>query len=333
MNEQEYATYIRNLSNSVNFWFSTIMVPIGIILNIITILIFLVAKQRHLSILYIALGVYDIICLLNSTFTQLLPALNINISNYSDILLCRLLNVWRKTVAQSPSWVQVIITIDRFRSVVCPSSLQFFKSKMKLTLILISIFFILFMVNTGIWWFYFAQVTVKKIIFDGNSNTSINVTLKSYVCTSSTLTATATDIINVLFRLCIPFVVMLVMNIILTRNLILSKKKISTQNRSFKREYNYTITVIGLNFLFCILNTPWAIWYILNRIELSGVGLQSPIAVASLNLLQSISFSIFYLNNSSSFFLNLIFNKLFRKQLYFLLTKRSLNRDGGSTTF
>lgn len=331
--QQEYANYLQNLSNLVNFWFSAIMVPIGVVLNILTILIFSSAKQGNDSILYIALSVYDILCLFTSTFTQLLPALNINISNYSDIPLCRLFNILRKAIAQSPSWVQVVITIDRFRSVVCPSKLDFFRNKRNLTLILISIIFILIAVNSGYLWFYLTEEVAMPPSFDKNPNKIKNTTARknTSVCFSSVQAQTATDIINVLFRLCLPVVIMFVMNIILTRSLILSKRKFLTPNGSLKREFNYTLTVIGLNLIFCVLNMPWAIWYALNRIQIARVGFQSPIDFASLQLLQSFSFSIFYLNNSSSFLLNLTFNKLFRKQLYLLLTKLSLNRNDQST--
>lgn len=54
---------------------------------------------------------------------------------------------------------------------------------------------------------------------------------------------------------------------------------------------------------FFIFFTPWSIWYVINRVYQETPSLTSPLLSASLNLFQSISFSIAYLNNLSSFFL------------------------------
>lgn len=312
---------VQSLTKFINFYFSIIIIPIGIVLNILTIIIFSTQKNRernisNMNILYIALCVYDILALFNSVlFAQLLPSLDIILINYSDIL-CKLLSLWRKTIIQSPSWIQVLITVDRFRSVVCYNRFTFLKKKSTLIIMLILIFVIFLVVNMDQIWFYTIPVVNFNVVFDASLNQSQNVTTQSLLCTSTSEVSLATDTINVIFRFFVPFFLMLVMNILLSKNVIDSKKKTNHNKiRSFRRECNYTLTVIGLNLIFFLLNLPWAIWYILSHIN----SLQTPNGIISLNFLNGIAYSIFYLNNLSSFFLNLIFNRLFRKQLFNLL--------------
>lgn len=86
-----------------------------------------------------------------------------------------------------------------------------------------------------------------------------------------------------------------------------------------KREYQFTFTVIAMNISFFTLFTPWSIWYIVNRVYQENPANWTPIVSASLSLFQSISFSMAYLNNCSSFFINFICNSHFRNELFSIL--------------
>jgi len=310
-NTQDNIDQINKLINQINFYYSSIVIPIGILLNIVNIIIFSSNKQKNSSnqnILYIGLSIYDILALLNSIlFAQLLPAIGITLTNYSNAA-CVYLSWYRKIVVQAPSWAQMLITFERYTSVVSFNNSNIFKNKLNVVLMLISILILLTTVNLGQAWFY-TSVNIKTLTVKLNSsnqtNKVINESIVSLTCTNSKAVSLATDIINLLFRFLIPIIFMLVMNILLSKNLYESKKRTSGKNRSFKRERRYTIIVIGFNVLFLTLNMPWAVWYVLSHLRSSGVAFQSA----------SIVFSIFYLNNLSSFFLNLCFNKVYRGQL------------------
>lgn len=331
MSEQAYVNNLKNLANSVNYYYSITIVPVGMVLNLLTIFVYSTGKLRkltnNLSVFYIILGVYDILALSNSIlFIQLLPTINIKLFNYSDEL-CKFISLWRRTVIQSPSWIQIIITLDRFRSVVCPSRFGFMKNRLVLILMLASVFFVLMLVNLGHLWFYTVPVKTTVAEFNQTLNKTINKTTTSLLCTSSAHLATATDVMNVLLRSYIPFVIMFTLNIMLTRKFLQSKKNLNTKS-SMKKEYNFTMTVIGMNLTFFTLYTPWSVWYIINQIVINTPGLQSNVLSANLNLFQSFAFSIAYLNNSFSFILNLVFNSLFRGQIFNLVT----NQNQVSTT-
>lgn len=314
--------YYNKLSDQINFYFSTVIIPIGILLNSLTILVFTFGEKSkinvnsNITLLNIGHCTYDTLALLNSIlFSQMLPSIGINVMNYS-LSNCLALNWWRRTIGQATSWLQVVLTFERFVSVVYVNRFTFFKSKFVVIGILFSTFTILGFVNIGQFWFY---IEAKQSV-----NNTANMTANQ-VCTSSNSVALATDLINVFFRFLIPFIVMLTMNILLSRSLFRSKKRTNAKSQqlsnsaSFKRERNYTITIIGFNCVFFVLNIPWAIWYVLSHIQQAGLALQSSLDRAAINLLNSIVFSIFYLNNSSSFILNICFNRWFRQQFLFLI--------------
>jgi hypothetical protein len=312
-------TTLNNLTNTIDFYYSAIVIPIGVVLNLLTIFIYsrsssVTHKNIIINLLYIGLSIYDILALFNSIlFAQLLPSLGIYLVNYSTAT-CIELNWWRKIVVQSPSWVQVIITFERYLSITNANRSRLFKSKRNVVIMLISVFFFLTLVNIGQAWDYIASVTQNQTIYVKNGDKITQLTVSS-VCTNSNTVSLLTDIVNLLFRLLIPFGIMIVLNVLLSKNLYESKKRTAVKNRSFKHERNYTLTVIGFNVLFFILNLPWAVYYILSHVQSYGVVLfDASLDTAILGLMNSIVFSIFYLNNLSSFFLNMIFNTVFRKQ-------------------
>ena len=100
-----------------------------------------------------------------------------------------------------------------------------------------------------------------------------------------------------------------------------------------KKENNFTKTVIFMDLFFFVVYTPWSIWYMFNRVSASTPSFQSPLISAYLNLIQSITFSIAALNNGDSFFLNLTFNTLFRKELLALFNVSSqISRNSNSNS-
>lgn len=323
-------SYFENLTSQINFYYGSIVIPIGIILNLVTITVFCAQSEvaTNLNLIYIGLGIYDILALLNSIlFSQLLPSLGIVFVD-SSRFNCVFFNWWRKVAIQAPSWVQVLLTFERYTSVVLINKLDFFKNKRNVLLALVSIMYILIVVNSSAAWFY-----ISTTVHNGSNSTKYVLIQR---CTSSIVTSFVTDCVNLLFRFVLPFVVMIWLNVMLSRNLYASKRRANginfranfssnsslvIQRKSFRRELNYTITILGFNILFCALNLPWAVWYILVHIEQVGVWFQSRLDTATLNLLNSIFFSIFYINNYSSFVLNICFNRVFRSTFLFLVGK------------
>lgn len=227
-----FANYIQSLSKSVNLYFSATVVPIGIMLNVVTIAIFTskrLNKNTNMGMFYISLAIYDILALFNSIlFIQLLPSLSINLINTSDFC-CKFISLWRRTVIQCPSWMQVLITLDRLRSVCFPNKLKLMEKKSKVLSIIPSIFIVVCVINMTHMGFFKRELFSTTKRFDNQTNITLNQTTITVSCAASSAIVTLTDVMNVLMRSYIPFVVMLSMNIQLTRTFIKSRKKSSRQ--------------------------------------------------------------------------------------------------------
>jgi hypothetical protein len=317
---------MEKLSIAINFYFSSVVVPLGILLNIFALVIFSresLSNKHHMRVMYLSLAIFDTMALTNSIFfIQLLPSLDINLDEYSDFS-CKLVTTWRRTVIQTPSWIQVIITFDRFRLIFLNKKFNFMEKIRNIRLMMFGVFFLLLLINSG-HLAYYLSINNQNDMLSETNQTSVS-------CTATPILLNITDVMNVILRSYLPFLIMLACNILLTRELIRSKKKM-LKSDSFRREYNFTFTVIGMNIFFFILYTPWSVYYILNRIYNSSTPNLSQVIIERINLLRSISFSFAYLNNASVFVVNAIFNKLFRKELFGLFKRSKLNSETALST-
>lgn len=314
-------TDLENISKQLNIYFSGIIVPIGLVLNLITIFIFIrhrLNTKTNMGIFYASLGVYDSLALLNSTlFIQFLPSLDISLPAMSHFA-CHFFSIYRRTAIQTPSWMLVIITFDRFRSVCYPTKLRFMEKREFILKVIISLFFVIFLINIDHGWFYLTIRKTNTAVFDPLNNITINSTLKKQICTASPLLLSITDIKMVFMRSYIPFLFMLILNLKLSRTFLRSKKKIKA-NDYLKKDYSFTTTVLIMNLVFFFLYFPWSVWYAVWTCFKFIPGAMNQQASARLRLVRSIFFSVAYLNNCSSFFVNLFGNLQFRRELMSLM--------------
>ena len=134
----ELIANMNNLSNSINKYFGVSLAPLGIVFNLITILTFsLIRLERRstMTVFFTALCIYDILSLSNLLIIITLPAYGIQLVNTAGIV-CKIMQVLRRTLVSSPSWIQVLITFDRFRMIVCQQKFKFITDKKKLKIIL-----------------------------------------------------------------------------------------------------------------------------------------------------------------------------------------------------
>jgi hypothetical protein len=344
---------LRALGNSINFYFSCTVATTGVILNLFTGFMYLHSKSlrkssRTMSLLYVSLSIYDILALFNSfLFIQLLPSININLS-IINADMCRWTAIWRRTFIQTPSWHLTLITFDRFRSICCPNRFEFMENPKKLFVIIVMQCVIICAINSEHVLFFISEPRVQI-----HNVTNVSIALETHVnrthhnitnnlvrtvtsiigtrsCTATAMLLFVTDILSVSMRSYIPFTLMLALNIALTRRFLKSRKRFQTKSGGLKKEYYFTATVISMNLTFFVLYMPWSLYSIVNRVYQSTPWLLTPYASALLSFLQSITFSIAYLNNLSSFFNNFLFNNIFRKELFKMFNCNSSQNQIGS---
>lgn len=319
---------MENLSKQINIYFSGCVVPIGIIFNLISLIVFIrhrMNTKTNMGIYYSSLAIYDSLALTNSIlFIQFLPSLGINLPSLS-VFGCHFLSIYRRSVIQSPSWMQVIITFDRFRSVCFPTKFIFMEQKRFIIKIVIGLFFIMFLLNMEHGWFFLSRNVVNQTVFDIVTNKTFNRTNLYQTCTASQILLSFTDLKMVFMRSYIPVFIMLFLNIIVSRTFLSSRKKMN-KKESLIKEYTFTRTVILMNVTFFILYLPWSVWYAVNTVFKNTPGAMTKTISAKLSLTQSIFFSIAYLNNCSSFFVNFVFNRHFRNELFNCLKLKNENK-------
>ena len=98
-----------------------------------------------------------------------------------------------------------------------------------------------------------------------------------------------------------------------------------------KRPKNFLISMYVINALFFIFYLPWCISYMM-IVYVNYYTFNTQDSYYDLIYFYNISLPIAYLKNTSTFFVHIIFNKLFRNEfLYILRLKKKVSKSGAVT--
>ena len=116
---------------------------------------------------------------------------------------------------------------------------------------------------------------------------------------------------------------MLILNCLLIRSIIKSKRNIF-KNPSLKRQYKFGKTIMAINICFIIFNMLYAIWspisiFLMDFIIVTQINNKLFDLIAAFGAVIAINYESF------SFFMNFLFNQLFREELYSLFKFRKIN--------
>jgi len=122
-----YIAYLNNASNALTYYFLMIIIPTGILGNLISFYIYTrpsLNRKTNTGFLYAGLCVVNLLSILNYGFITHSNAL----FNYTVTMPCGLANYLRRTVFNAISWMQVLISFDRLMAVLYPR-LKLMKNK------------------------------------------------------------------------------------------------------------------------------------------------------------------------------------------------------------
>ena len=150
-----------------------------------------------------------------------------------------------------------------------------------------------------------------------------NETLNSTVIISKPITdciqlnndiALAQDMIFVLMRIILPFIIMLVCTSILFKYVRVSRKAL-IRRRQFRKEHTFTLVVTITNVWFLICNLGVVVYYFMfYYYKFSGASL--PMVTHYTNLLfGACAIVLSYSFTFSGFFIDMLFNRTFRKEI------------------
>ena len=321
---QQDQYFILNLSmiaNKFSYYSCLTIVNLGLLSNILNIIVCFRKniRKKTMGFYNVAMSTFDIINFVLGYMVNFPPSIgHQNFYLISDIS-CSLLSYIIRICVQMSSWLNVMVSFDRIICILYPSRFKFIENKNKLSLIMLSLFFIICIINVPNAFFsVIVQVTLNPLT---------NQTLATSMACSSTKRITlARDIIAQLMRTLIPVILEAILNTLLVYKIVKEKKSLNI-SRSLAKEYKFAFTIVMLNFTFLFTQTPLLIITIYLTI-LNQQGSATPRILAIVNFSYGVSVLFSSYMFGSLFFINLQFNKIFQNEVknIFHMLKRRKNR-------
>jgi hypothetical protein len=290
---------------------------IGIITNILSFIIFSrkIFQNTIFSTYFRFMIIFDNIALLFPINKLFELNYNIYFSDFNNHL-CKLRYYIIYFVFPISAWILVIVSIDRFLSIVYPNKFIFRKKtvfQLMMCLLVLSINLVYYIPNL----FYYIKVNVK---LDNSTNQSRII----YKCSNPGIPI---EWLNMLLTTILPFIFMFSFTSLTVFMLFKSRKKISTSDSNQvirQKDKIFAFTSIMLNIIFFLINLPIRI---LSISKFYNPNLFNNDSIYQLIL--SLFYLIAYTNSATVFFINITVNSIFRNEF---LKLNSSNRNNLSET-
>jgi hypothetical protein len=207
------------------------------------------------------------------------------------------------------------MTFDRLWSVYLESKLKIKRNKKTVTIFIVSVMCFVFVVNLVNIAIYLQNVVTIVGVFNQTLNRTVFVRINVSSCNQqNSQLVLAQDIIFVIMRIILPFIIMMVCNIILINHIRKSRNRV-IRGRKEKKEHSVTKAVAIMNGSFLTCNIGVVVYYILNYyFKFSGTSL-STVSFYIITLFGTSSILLSYLFTFCQFFIDMMFNKVFRKEI------------------
>jgi hypothetical protein len=325
-----YAASRKYFTNrQISLYFGIFVIPIGIFFNTVSMVVFCSKRLNNKTntgylsaglclVNSMALTVQIIICIYNMTDDSTYTVVSSSNAIAHSAFACRVFGFSEHFFFHIPSIYQMIMSIDVFTTVRHPHQFKWLKTKKGMGTFILSTVFVVFLLNIPHFFYSFNTITNlmigKNKTIVSNRTVWINETHIIDACTMKEGIMFTLDLMHVFIRGIIPFVIMFVMNSITVRHLFVNKKKLGSTVG--KKEYLFAVSVIPMNVAFLILFLPWNFLYYYTHSSLVSNLNEDPDTLGTINFYLVIADSVAYFNNYSPFFFSIIFNNLFRDQVF-----------------
>ena len=255
---------------------------------------------------------------------------------------CKIFSYVLRLTVQLPSWIQVLVTYDRYILVAYPNRFNFLKTRKFVAIITSLVLFSLCLLNVPNFFFYLTTTTSLASTLTAN-RTIVSVNRTSIACVSERHISLIRDMVPVFFRIIIPFALIIHGNSLLVKTFLATKKKhvhsvqaasrdkqssnttVATTNtthslaeqnkRRHKKESSFVKSIIAMDTSFIIILLPLGVTLIFLNLYnyIPSLGTPGNIAANRMSFVISGVLSIW-----ASLFpciLTFVFNKLFRNEL------------------
>ena len=306
-----FSAYLLDKQKSLVFYFTLIVINTGFILNICIVAVFVrkTFANNPMAAYNICIAFTGNIATIVLYFSFFPRAYGLQLDTYSD-LSCKCITYASRVFNQMISWLHVMMSLDRMISIVNPALHLIVKTRRFITLACLFVFVCLLLVN------------IPNVLFRITKN-AYNAQAH---CTSDKATTRARDMIRIIMRTLLPFALILAANSVVIVNLFRQKRKLS-HKRTMRKKISFSVSVVAQNLLFILFMVPQTVVIIYqykvafhpdsqNNTPLFTLRNQ---ALINLGITCAAALSTYTI--CSSFLVNVIFNKIFRKHLT-ILAKR-----------
>nr|QVK45691.1 G protein-coupled receptor [Proales similis] len=310
LNEAVRISELNALAVSMGFYVTTIVLPVGVVLNLFSFYIFSrpSLNKTNMGFLYRWQSAVDIALLLLTIFVLGSEyVLSTRISDWSNFA-CGLVTFVRRFTVHASSWLTLVITVDRFLFVRFPTRLVNVRNnKATISIAIGAILALLALFNAPNFFYSLSQLNVSQ----GNR------TVRIVLCTASSQLATATNLVSIALRTFIPFTVMITLDVLILLHV--AKAKGRMRRGSARREHFFTLVVVAFNGVFVLFNAPLSISYLITTIQTALNIKLDPLQSTVFRFAQICAVYFAYTVQVFSFLIIAALNKLFRQQLLALV--------------
>lgn len=285
-------------------WCLPIIITIGTIGNIFSFIVMFQREMRQTStFFYLAvLAIADTIVLFMSAFkTWIRLCTGFEMLHISDVS-CKLFMFLTYFSLHMSAWLIVAVTVERFIVVWFPLKATSICSTKRAKLTTFGIGLGFFLLNAHLFW-------TAELITDQNTGRKTCAMLKN----NRFLYEDVIPWVHLTLYSFVPFVSLLVFNILIIVSLIKHRQILSNQMTRSDRRNRYThrrlaITLLCISFVWIITTTPSALYTVL---PLKGDTMQK---AAKFFLIKVLCYILLYINHSINFFLYCITGQSFRRE-------------------
>ncbi|CAF0920292.1 unnamed protein product [Rotaria sordida] len=314
---------------------------IGVVGNLLSVLVFSRPSLRHRScaVYFLALAITDIASLCASFIDTVLPSYNNVTLTAKSLFICKLNPLMVYFTTDLSNFLLAVASIDRAVSIQCPhTSTKFCRARIAIYIIIaMSIMFLI--INGHIFWGF--EISNIPPSFHGCMPSKKRITYnKGHDSITYDRFYAIFDSLDMLFAVVIPFIVMLVCNIIILIRVITSRRSIRTiitttiQSKKFRKrhekEKQLTVMLLGSAAAFLVFTLPTEINDTVRAFRPSHAS-QTKGAMA---LLTAIFIAMGQLNHAIHFYIYTLTGGVFRNeliQLFNVTKKKSLSNRRRTT--
>ena len=315
----EFNTKINTVLSRFMFYSCVIVVVVFVLGNVLNIAICMreTIRKEMMGYYNVLISFWNILSLAFLTFILYFPQsiqeqdLTL-ISNFS----CASINYITRICIQMSAWIHVFLTIDRYLCLVINRAnriMSFLKSKKRLSLAFTGLLVLFCFVNVPN--LYFSVST------DGKSNSK---------CISTPLINQIRNLLIAILRIIVPTILQTIFSALIVYKLFKWKRG-SSLNRidpAIEKEHRFSRVILWLNLMFIITELPFLIttlyFSVLGLVPTYPLDMNTPndLAIWTLAYYVTLVFGLYLFG--SLFFVNLLTNKLFQKEIKIILGFRTI---------